>query len=189
MRYIIEHLDGKRLYKWCFLEYKHISEIVGKENLLFTNIKSEKAKLQLEPFGTVESKSVTELQPKRVCILDPLADNILSQNDKMLFDYVIFGGILGNYPPEKRTKAKLSDKIKCEKRSLGNKQMSTDTAVYVTKKIFDGKKFNEFIFQDEIEVPAGKNLTIELPYRYVIENGKIIFSEELMQFMKKKKGI
>ncbi|MBI5393603.1 hypothetical protein HZA96_07090 [Candidatus Woesearchaeota archaeon] len=189
MLYIIEHLDGNRLYKWCFLEYKHISEIIGKKNILFTNINGEKAKQQLFPYGKVESKSVTELQPKRVCILDPLADKILSSADKNNFDSFIFGGILGDYPPRKRTKAKLSDKLQCEKRSLGDKQMSTDTAVYVTKKILDGAAFEKLEFQDEIEIPVKNGLSIELPYRYVVENGTIMISQELVAFMKKKKGI
>ncbi|MBS3136931.1 hypothetical protein J4232_00735 [Candidatus Woesearchaeota archaeon] len=189
MIYIIEHLDGNRLYKWCFLEYKHISEIVGKDNLLFTNIKSKKAKEQLLIYGKVESKSITELQLKKVCILDQLADKILSPNDKNNFDCFIFGGILGDYPPRKRTKEKLSDKLLCEKRSLGNKQMSTDTAVYTAKKILDGTTFEKLEFQDELEIPVKDGLSIELPYRYIKEYGKIIISNELVAFMKKKKGI
>src|SRR3989344_3510320 len=37
MKYIIEHLEEK-VYPWCLLEYTHISTIVGKDNLIFTNI-------------------------------------------------------------------------------------------------------------------------------------------------------
>ena len=193
MKYIIEHLDGKRLYKWCLLEYKHISKIVGKENLIFTNIKSEKSMQMLSKYGKVEQKSVIDLfksqQPKKSCILDPNAEKMLSPADKGKFDFFIFGGILGNYPPQKRTKEQLSDKLNCEKRLLGNMQMSTDTAVYVTKKILDGTPFEKMQFQDELEIPMKDGLNMELPYRYALENGKLVFSEELMQFMKKKKGI
>ena len=37
MKFIIEHLEPE-LYDWCLIEYEHISKIVGKENLIFTNI-------------------------------------------------------------------------------------------------------------------------------------------------------
>ena len=38
--YVIEHLEP-RIYRWCVIEYKHISKIVGKENLWFTNGKRD----------------------------------------------------------------------------------------------------------------------------------------------------
>jgi ribosome biogenesis SPOUT family RNA methylase Rps3 len=60
MLYIIGHLEEK-LYRWCFLEYQQISKLVGKENLLFTNIKSAVQGKKLHSFGRVESKSVRQL--------------------------------------------------------------------------------------------------------------------------------
>ena len=40
MIYIIEHLEPK-LWEWCILEYEHISQTVGKDNLWFTNIRDK----------------------------------------------------------------------------------------------------------------------------------------------------
>ena len=40
MKFIIEHLEPEEdISKWCFFEYEHISEIVGEDNLIFTNVK------------------------------------------------------------------------------------------------------------------------------------------------------
>ena len=35
MKFIIEHLEDE-VWEWCILEYRHMSEFVGKENLIFT---------------------------------------------------------------------------------------------------------------------------------------------------------
>ena len=82
---------------------------------------------------------------------------------------MIFGGILGDNPPQGRTK-KLHDL--CTMRSLGREQMSTDTAVMVTHMVLNGKKLSDIDFQDTIEFETNKGESIILPYRYVLENGK-----------------
>jgi len=184
MKYIIEHLEP-RLYKWCILEYKHISEIVRKNNLIFTNIKSGSDKLK--GLGKIYRESIKELDLKRVCILDPFAEKILSFKDKEKFDYLVFGGILGDFPMKKRTKKELSDKMNVEKRNLGKKQMSTDTAVYVAKGIIEGKKLEDFKFQDEIEVEIKEGESVILPFRYVVEKGKPILPKGFVEFLKKRK--
>ena len=180
MKYIIEHLEPG-MYEWCLLEYKHISEIVGKENLIFTNIKSGADKLKA--FGKIHKESVAELKLKNVCILDPAAEKTLSSKDK--FDYLIIGGILGDYPMKKRTKIELSDKMDVEKRNLGKKQMSTDTAVYVAKEITKGKTLKDFEFKDQIEIEIDKGESIQLPFRYVIVNGKPLLPKGMIEFLKK----
>ena len=184
MRYIVEHLEPE-VYDWCLIEYNHISKIVGKENLIFTNVKNGKQKLK--GLGEVKEKSVAELGLKNTCVLDLDADIELHPDDKK-FDYLIFGGILGDFPPKKRTKAELSSKLKGEKRNLGNKQMPTDTAVYVAKNIIEGKKLNEFEFKDEIEIDIREGESIILPFRYVVENNKVILPDGFVEFLKKRKG-
>ena len=42
--YIIEHLEPK-IGRWTLIEYAHISKIVGKRSLWFTNIKHRSKKL------------------------------------------------------------------------------------------------------------------------------------------------
>lgn len=186
MKFIIEHLDG-RLYNWSLLEYAHCSKIVGKENLIFTNIKGNIASEKLRLLGNVEKRSVKELGLTKVCILDPLAEKTLCSDDKNKFDYFIFGGILGNYPPDKRTKTKLSNHIFCEKRNIGKIQMSTNTAVYVSHKILSGMKFEEFTFIDELIIPIDDGEEVQLPFRYVVENEKTVLADGFIEFLKKRK--
>jgi len=184
MKYILEHLE-KRLYKWCFIEYKHISEIVGKDNLIFTNIKSEKERIKLKPYGKICKESIAELNLKNMCILDPAAEKTLSPKDK--FSYLVFGGILGDYPPKARTKKELSSKIKCEKRNLGKGQMPTDNAIYVAKQIAEGKTLEDLKFISNITIEINENEAVDLPFRYVLVNNKPLISEELAKHLKKRK--
>jgi len=186
MKFIIEHLE-KKLFEWCLIEYEHISKIVGKNNLIITNVKKSDLS-KLKSFCQPEVKSVKEMILLNACLLDPNAEKELSTKDK--FDYFIFGGILGDYPPQNRTK-KLLD-LKIEKRNLTKKQMSTDTAVLAAKLVLDGKKLNELEFKDtlSIEIKKGKfTETIELPYRYIVLNNKPVISKELIAYLKKKETI
>ncbi|MBI4453374.1 hypothetical protein HY636_01905 [Candidatus Woesearchaeota archaeon] len=199
MKFIIEHLD-KRLYKWCFLEYKHISAVVGRDKVMFTNVSGAKSKQKLSELGIVHDKSIaslSEIHKKRICVLDPFAEKTLITEDKSMFDYFVFGGILGDYPPQKRT-AGFCDKlrakgIKFEKRNLGKEQMSTDTAVYAAKKIFEGKKLSDLKFKDTIIIKINESEEVELPFRYVVEIDKqgkenLILPYGFVEFLKKRKG-
>ena len=188
MLYLLEHLEPK-LYKWCFLEYQHISQIVGKDKLLFTNIKTPSQRKKLLPWGKVESKSVTELNLPRACILDPFAQKTLLPEDKHHFDYFIFGGILGDYPMKARTKVELSHKIKAETRNIGKEQFPTDNAFYVVKEIIEHKKhLSDLQFQDELVLPIKEGEELILPFRYVVIQGKPLISPALLHHLKTKKG-
>lgn len=181
MMYIIEHLEPK-VFKWCLLEYTHISNTVGKKNLMFTNVKN--GKKLLEPLGKVRKESVNDLNLKNACLLDPSAKKMLSKDD-MKFDYIILGGILGDYPRRRRTKR---IKIESEKRNLSPKQMSTDTAAYVAKKLLSGVKLEDIKFKDKIEIHLGPKESVILPFRYVEENGKIFLPEGFVEFLKRKRN-
>ncbi|MBU4086076.1 MAG: hypothetical protein KKB21_00710, partial [Nanoarchaeota archaeon] len=163
--FIIEHLEPE-LGKWCLIEYKHISKIVRKSNLWFTNIKNNKDKKKLNKLGKVFSESVSRLNLKNSCILDPESSKTLNPKESGKFNYFIFGGILGDYPPRKRTKHELTSKInfKTAKRNIGKEQMSTDNAIYTVKQIVKGKGLKKMKFQDTISIKINKILTIDLPY-------------------------
>ena len=180
--YIIEHLDG-RLWKWCLIEYKHISKIVGKKSLWFTNVKSK----ELGKYGKVVGKPVSELSLKRACVLDPDAKKILTSKEAKKFKYFIFGGILGSYPRKKRTGKELTDKLKFKARNIGKKQFSTDNAVNVVKEIVNGKRLSDLRFRDEIEIQLGKYDSVVLPYRYLIVKNKPLISKELIEYLKRRK--
>jgi ribosome biogenesis SPOUT family RNA methylase Rps3 len=102
MKFIIEHLEPE-LFEWCRIEYEHISEIVGKQNLIFTNVKNSKNKKFLENLGLVYSDSICEKDFGKMCVLSQFAKKTLVSSDKNNFDCFLFGGILGDNPPKKRT--------------------------------------------------------------------------------------
>jgi ribosome biogenesis SPOUT family RNA methylase Rps3 len=189
--YIIEHLEPE-VFPWCLIEYENISKIVGKENLWFTNIKDKKK--ELEKLGRVFSDSIKDLKEKefdlkKACVLDPEAKETLNSKDKEIFEYFIFGGILGDYPPKKRTKKELTKFLpKVKTRNIGKEQLATDNAIYVSKEILDGKKLNEIPFKDEIEIEINNIESVILPYRYVLLNGKPLVSEKLVEYLKNKEN-
>ena len=183
---IIEHLEPK-LWTWCIIEYRSISNIIPKSNLWFTNIKQKST--ELKKLGNVSKESVIDMVLDNACILDPDAPKTLTPKEAKDFKYFIIGGILGDYPPRKRTKVELTDKMKrAERRNIGKKQFSTDNAVYVLKQIIDGTPLNKMKFQNKLNIKINKIESIELPYYYPLINGKVRISKELVGYLKKKKG-
>lgn len=190
MKFIIEHLEPE-LYEWCLIEYEHISKIVGMKNLFFTNI-NKKDFSKLKKYGMIYEKSISELNFKNLCVLSQYSKKTLTKEDKNKFQYFVFGGILGDSPAQKRTQKLIKElnlaKIKFQTRNLGKKQMPTDVAVYVANKIIEGKKLNDFKFVDELEIQINKNESVTLPFRYVVDNNKLIINEKLIGYLRKRKG-
>ena len=189
MKFIIEHLEPE-LYDWCLIEYEHASRIVGKQNLIFTNIKNKDIN-KLKKYGAAYEKNVSELDLKNICVLDQSSEKTLATEDKNKFEFFAFGGILGDNPAKKRTQQLIeelkSSKIKFETRNLGSKQMPTDVAVYVAKKILDGKRLRDFKFADEVEIEINENESVTLPFRYVVDNNKLVINEKLVKHLRKRK--
>ena len=186
--FIIEHLEPE-IFEWCLIEYKNISLTVGKNNLWFTNIKTDKNKDILEPYGQVFLQSVKDLKLDNVCVLDPTVQRTLDISEARLFNYFIFGGILGDYPPKQRTRAELTSIIPdAQVRNIGTEQMSTDNAVLVVSEIVKGRKFEELQFQDTIEIEINEVESVQLPYRYRVIDMKPFVSAELVDYLKKKKS-
>jgi ribosome biogenesis SPOUT family RNA methylase Rps3 len=182
--YIIEHLE-QRMWHWCIIEYKHISKIVGRKNIWFTNIRRCK---ELQKYGSIISRPARKIDLKNACVLDPDADKILTPLEAKGFDYFIFGGILGDFPAKKRTKSMLSSKLSAEKRNIGKRQMSTDNAVYVVKQIRSGIPLEHIKFKQGIEIHTGKNESVRMPYRYAVVDNKPLISPELISYLKRKRG-
>ncbi len=180
--FVIEHLEPK-VFRWCVLEYAHSSKWVGKNNLLFTNTKSS----ILKKFGKVEPRSVKKLRFEKACVLDPEAKTTLTPEIAKKYNYFIFGGILGDDPPKERTKAELTKFLPYPSFNLGQVQMSTDTAVIVTKFICDGKKFSELKFQQGIEIKISAHEEVHLPYKYLLKKGKPLLAPGIADMLRKQK--
>lgn len=185
MKWVIDHIGG-RVYKWSVLEYKECSKTVGKNSLIFTNVRN-KEQHKLKGLGKVYGKSVEEMGWKRVVVLDPSAKETLKPKDKGKFDYVVLGGILGEHPRKFRTRDILKG---AERRNLGKKQMPTNTALHASFLIIEkGKKLSEINFKDKVTVKINGYLKVELPYRYVVRDGKPLLPEGLVEHLKKTRTI
>jgi len=80
-----------------------------------------------------------------------------------------------------------------ERRNLGDKQMSTNTAVLVAHKIIDsGKRFEDLDFVNEIEIVLedenGKTYSQILPYSYLVENDRPILPDGLIEHLQKEEN-
>ncbi|MEM4239748.1 MAG: SAM-dependent methyltransferase [Candidatus Woesearchaeota archaeon] len=183
--FIIEHMEP-RVWKWCYLEYKHISTIVGKENLWFTNVKTGKA--QLRRLGKVFSKSVTEMNLENPVILDADANKTLTPKEAKKFSHIIFGGILGDYPPRGRTKDLRIKMPGVEARNMGKEQMSTDTAVLVAYTILSGMPLHKIRFTHHVDIDVREGESVTLPYKYVLKDGKPVLAPGLVEMLRRQKG-
>lgn len=119
-----------------------------------------------------------------MCLLDPSAAQDLEPADGEKFDYFVFGGILGDDPPRDRT-AELR-KYGYTGRRLGPVQMTTDTAVRVTRIVVEeGVPVGEIPYEDFPELRLGKHETTTMPFRYVKKDGKIVMPDGMLELIKK----
>ncbi|EHN00246.1 YOR021C-like protein [Saccharomyces cerevisiae x Saccharomyces kudriavzevii VIN7] len=188
--------------EWVILEYSQILRDVGAENLVLSSLPkgtTEKdipkrlSKLGLR-WTTKDLKGIDKdfrdlepLKDGRVCLLDPRAAIDLQPEDAAKFDYFVFGGILGDHPPRDRTKElKTTYPNLLISRRLGDKQMTTDTAIRTTQLIVkDETKFENIKFIDYPEFRFNRNEATEMPFRYVLDKeGKPILPEGMLDLIK-----
>ncbi|KAL7423351.1 hypothetical protein Q5752_002654 [Cryptotrichosporon argae] len=189
-KYVIEHMEQddeatRALPEWVRLEYAHMLSLVGPSSSVhFTSLSSS----SIPPLTSYLSaknpsaagRAVPTTQPilshlpalsppvdaSRVCLLDPKAPAVIAPADADRFDVFLYGGILGDDPPRDRT-AELR-KLGFEGRHLGPVQMTTDTALGVTKRVIeDGVELDKIPFVDFPTITFNKHESIEMPFRYV----------------------
>ena len=126
---------------------------------------------------------------KRVCILDAEGEKELAPSESRDFDYYVFGGILGDSPPRKRTGPELTVRMSgATVRNLGKEQFPTDNAVYVVKEIVSGKAMSEMKFADELVIKIKEGEEIIMPFRYVLIDSKPLICKKIFNYLKNKKG-
>ncbi|KAI5293564.1 hypothetical protein KEM55_007037 [Ascosphaera atra] len=190
--YVVEHLDPE-LGPWSALEYGRIareSHATPGTRFLLTSVPQSlqmPAELAATEGLNVEHRSVEEIfaaSKDRVCLLDPGASAELSPADGDAFDVFLFGGILGDDPPRDRT-AELRKKGYANRR-LGPKQMTTDTAVRVTRMVVQDKvPLEQVPYIDYPELRINKHESTEMPFRYVKdEKGQPIMPEGMVDLIK-----
>ncbi|CAD6579234.1 MAG: hypothetical protein ASARMPREDX12_009101 [Alectoria sarmentosa] len=171
--YIVEHLDPE-LGPWSTLEYRSIAQESAKAGVRFF-LSSVPQAMSLPPelrdfeSLTIEHLSVEELFQEdkgRVCLLDPAATVELSPDDGTKFNVFLFGGILGDDPPRDRTSELRKKGFRG--RSLGPIQMTTDTAVRVTRTVIQQKvPLKDIPYVDYPELQIDEHESTEMPFRYV----------------------
>ncbi len=183
--FVIEHLESE-IGKWLLYEYEHASEIVGKNRLMFTNVKKEEWRRLLSRLGTVEEKSATEVfNHEKVVVLDPKAELPLTPEDFAGKEAVILGGILGDHPPKGRTRKLLTRRFKktATVRNLGKGQFSIDGAVYVAKLVSEGTPLKAIPVQKGLSLKLNQHGEVYLPYAYPMRDGKPLISQKLVAYL------
>ncbi|KAF8458852.1 DUF431 domain-containing protein [Terfezia claveryi] len=195
--YVVEHLEPE-MGEWSQLEYATISTECAKTGgkLYLTSLPTSllgnlPARLDEHTASgrliatSTEVSQLSEIKSERVCLLDPAAQTDLKPEDGENFDTYVFGGILGDDPPRDRTSE--LRKYGYQGRRLGPKQMTTDTAVRVTRMVVEDKlPLYKIPYVDFPELKLSKHESTEMPFRYVIgENGQPIMPEGMVELIKK----
>ena len=186
MLFVIENLEPK-LSEWLHVEYSNASKIVGKKNLLITNVKKRAERKALSKIAAVERRrAVDVLGQAEVVLLDPKAKKALAPTDLTDKRAMLIGGILGSDPPLGRTKELLTRFLPgAMKRHIGGSQFSIDGATYVAKQVSDGKTLVEIPVQQGVELHISKIYTVFLPYAFPLVRGKPLVSPKLIHYLKR----
>ena len=205
MIYIIEHMEDG-FSEWVTLEYAQIIRDIGPQNLILVSVPKEISTEEDIPKILVDMGlqwthkglgSLVEefpdlrlppLRPGNVCLLDPRAKEDLCVADQDRFEYLLFGGILGDHPPRDRTSElqRLYPGL-LEGRRLGDKQMTTDTAIRVSQMIVrDSISLDSIPFVDYPEFRFSRHEATEMPFRYVLDERtkKPILPEGMLDLIK-----
>ncbi|KAK4702287.1 hypothetical protein P7C70_g3934, partial [Phenoliferia sp. Uapishka_3] len=137
----------------------------------------------------VDSRAVLELMKdegvdiRRVCLLDPRAEKEIAPEDGEEFDWFLFGGILGDDPPRDRT-GELR-RLGFPTRHLGPIQMTTDTALNVTKICVQDKiRLSDIPFVDTPNIKFDEVESVDMPFRYVTDSkGEPILPDGMRQLL------
>ncbi|KAJ1552766.1 hypothetical protein HK096_010499, partial [Nowakowskiella sp. JEL0078] len=155
----------EEIHEWCMLEYLHMAKLVGATNLYLTGMspvfisklpeslkgvccttRSVEEFLGLNPASNTRELPLKHidinmdfqtLDLSKIALLDPSAPEPLMTDDSSKFEYLLFGGILGDDPPKDRTG--MLRVLGFKTRHLGPVQMTTDTAVHVSKRVVINK--------------------------------------------------
>lgn len=191
--YVIEHMEDdeetpKSIPPWVELEYSHMRTLAGRDaHVHFTNLSktscqsltatfqapspgssgSDLAEVSCHIYGVIDL--INDQSKESVCLLDPKAERELSPEDgDGRFEYFLFGGILGDDPPRDRTSELRV--LGFPTRHLGPVQMTTDTALGVTKLVVkDGISLSKIPYVDFPTIRFNSRESVEMPFRYIAD--------------------
>ena len=184
---IIEHLE-KVVGRWVWLEYRHVSRMIGRENLLITNVKKRKDAIKLAEIAGIANLSITKLpfDRSKLIILDPKAEIVLDHQDLKGDKWIILGGILGDCPPIGRTERLISKRMRdVPHRSIGKYQFSIDGAAFIVLQIAKGKSMKSIPITLKPEIKITNTHSVTLPFAFPQVDGKPLFAPGLVGYLKK----
>ncbi|KAF9262765.1 DUF431-domain-containing protein [Marasmius fiardii PR-910] len=180
---------SKTVPPWVDLEYAHMRTLAGlKSRVYFTNLSKASAQSLQAKFRSSQNPETEQAQVscqtsgildlvkeelggslEKVCLLDPKAEKELSPEDgDGRFEWFLFGGILGDDPPRDRT-GELRV-LGFPGRHLGSVQMTTDTALGVTKRVVHDKvPLDKIEYVDFPTITFNPKESVEMPFRYMIQ--------------------
>ncbi|KAI0343018.1 DUF431-domain-containing protein [Trametopsis cervina] len=188
--YVIEHMEededtSRAIPPWVELEYKHMRTLAGeKSEVHFTHLSQSSCKTLTSLFsnpggapasahleGVLELMKVKGIPLEKVCLLDPKAEKPLSPEDgDGRFSWFLFGGILGDDPPRDRTSELRA--LGFPSRHLDSVQMTTDTALGVSKLVVEDKtSLSKIPYVDFPTIVFNAKESVEMPFRYISVNG------------------
>ncbi|KAF9233820.1 SAM-dependent RNA methyltransferase [Melanogaster broomeanus] len=190
--YVIEHMEEDEatpssLPPWVELEYSHMIMLAGPAaQVQFTQLSQKSCdslqnKLALLGGGATASfgvytQSILDLLGdqsvpiSKVCLLDPKADRKLEPEDGREFDWFLFGARYsrpGDDPPRDRT-SQLRH-LGFPTRHLGPVQMTTDTALGVTKRVIDDKTpLDDIPYVEFPTIQFNARESVEMPFKELL---------------------
>ncbi|EGO01286.1 hypothetical protein SERLA73DRAFT_87818 [Serpula lacrymans var. lacrymans S7.3] len=194
--YAIEHMEEdeatpKSIPPWVELEYAHMRTLAGPSaHIHFTHLSQTScdslskafssspstatgssehppaASFQTHPDSILTLLEKNHVPLSKVCLLDPKAEKVLSPEDENEFAWFLFGGILGDDPPRDRTSELRV--LGFPTRHLGPVQMTTDTALGVTKIVVQDKvPLDKIPYIDYPTIRFNSKESVEMPFRYI----------------------
>jgi len=206
--YIIEHMEDDELNErglpeWVELEYRHMRTMVGSMSRVhFTHLSKHCCNTlskifdhpgdQTQPLALAEAHcykmGVLDLMKEldggvtleQVCLLDPKSEKELSPTDQ--FSCFLFGGILGDDPPRDRTSELRV--LGFPTRHLGPVQMTTDTAVGVTKLVIEDKiPLSNIPYKEFPTIIFNRKESVEMPFRYIADGDEPKFPPGMRELL------
>ncbi|HEW93851.1 hypothetical protein DRN84_01600 [Candidatus Geothermarchaeota archaeon] len=179
VKIVIEHLED-RYSLWLLYEYINASTLVGRDNIIYSNIKSSRVRRILSRYGLVLDYRIgSVVREEDMIILDPSAPKTIEQRDIKYNTYIVVGGILGTDPPLGRTRELLTGRYRGAKaRNIGDKQFSIDGAVYVAYMLLNGFDLHDIEYIDDLTIQSEYSV-VRLPYRYPLKDGIPIISKTI----------
>ncbi|CDW83396.1 UNKNOWN [Stylonychia lemnae] len=161
---------NNNLQKKCLFSQYSLLELSSLEKIQVIKAREDLKDDTLKILRILDKRMVGQGSQHNICFMDMRGEKQLQPEDSEQFQFVIFGGILGDHPPRDRALDFRSNFSNV--RSLGPIQMTTDTALLVSREILEeGKSIEKDLkFIDDPSIPTDNNVRRYLDMRLPLLN-------------------